>query len=171
MTENSRRNKRIHRAAYRSKLTYLCFKYLCKCYYCGQEVTRKKFHRPEDILDVEEWYLVVRVADYINDELSFSTKRILRASVEHLLPVSEGGDNRDENLVLACRFCNCKRHSNASVMKLQRICIACHKEFSPGKNARIYCKNCNKMGASWARRYYNGYSHNELFYSGGCGIA
>jgi hypothetical protein len=34
-----------------------------------------------------------------------------RLHLDHVVPVSQGGESIPENLVLACEFCNCSKHS------------------------------------------------------------
>ena len=59
-----------------------------RCYYCG--------------LPMWETDLVVRK--------SKERPIALRCTAEHLHPRSEGGKNRDDNIVAACQFCNAARH-------------------------------------------------------------
>lgn len=41
---------------------------------------------------------------YCHDEVTRKT-----ATVDHLIPVAKGGTNDDDNLVLACTYCNCAK--------------------------------------------------------------
>jgi 5-methylcytosine-specific restriction protein A len=44
---------------------------------------------------------------WCNKELTLET-----ATVEHKIPLSKGGSNRNDNITLACRECNAKRKNN-----------------------------------------------------------
>lgn len=55
---------------------------------------------------------------WANNPLNFARKHRLtvsqakwfRQTAEHLVPVSEGGKNTRENIVMACHYCNSRRH-------------------------------------------------------------
>lgn len=42
---------------------------------------------------------------YCDENLTFK-----QATIEHLIPISSGGSNSPDNLVISCRFCNNCRH-------------------------------------------------------------
>lgn len=43
-----------------------------------------------------------------------------RRTVDHLIPVSKGGKDTKENLVIACKTCNCRR-GNRPVQEFARL--------------------------------------------------
>lgn len=65
-----------------------------KCFYCGlpmwQQVDQQRF--------AEKYKLTSKQA------------RWFQCTAEHLKAKSEGGNNRRENIVAACKYCNQKRH-------------------------------------------------------------
>lgn len=161
------KKKPEHRASYRL-FTYMCFKYGCKCQKCGCEVTRRNFHKKEDVLEVKTFSLIVKIYDYVT---GCYIKEISRASVEHILAVKDGGKSNIENLTLFCRKCNEERHR-----PLSRVCKGCNNQFKIEPGYKKFCRTCKVNGIIQHFRIerllsQQKYKHAELFYAGGMGIS
>lgn len=46
---------------------------------------------------------------------------IEEATIDHVIPLSKGGSNGDDNLVLACATCNTMRSNKVTTKELQRV--------------------------------------------------
>ena len=97
----NRRAQRIRRRA-RTKLQSLVESQGNVCHYCGKGIVAEQ-SIPLELRDGRAWphvYFRTEQGEYL-----FA----LLATVEHKIPLSEGGTNADENLVAACQRCNERR--------------------------------------------------------------
>jgi len=92
--------------ARRRKLPSLVERHGSKCYWCGEDIKMRRSIPNETI--VGEKHGIVNYWD------NGVVRTIRLASVDHLKPLSKGGDNRIENLVASCWDCNNNR-SNAAL--------------------------------------------------------
>lgn len=57
------------------------------------------------------------------------------ATIEHIIPVSEGGTNHCDNLVSACMWCNCARQNHSADEWFEKVfwmkIDGLHPHFSP----------------------------------------
>jgi len=61
------------------------------------------------------------------------------ATVDHVVPIGDGGDNHDDNLVLACSACNGRRNKERHGNYVH--CAGCDRR--TGKDKPL-CKACRK---------------------------
>lgn len=58
----------------------------------------------------------------LKNAMSLRQARFFESTGEHLIPFSEGGTSKQENIVAACRLCNERRHRrNANLTSAQYI--------------------------------------------------
>ena len=100
------------------------------CVYCESKVESLK-HLYDKGIDRKE------IARYV----SKNTRKI--ATIDHIIPLSLGGDNSDENLATACVHCNCKKKNsllseNEQVGVLPVACLS-----TSGKTATNALSNIN----------------------------
>lgn len=109
------RSKRMHhKAKYKSDRLFRRDGYCC--HWCGRLVIR--------VADIAPWRIMAkpsRWVQFVSD--SGDVLRAWVASVDHVKPLRDGGDNRFDNLVTACRDCNNRRTTHKRQPKL--VCRKC----------------------------------------------
>ncbi|RUM41295.1 MAG: hypothetical protein DSY80_09065 [Desulfocapsa sp.] len=78
----------------------------CRCHYCGcQMIDEKLGHDSPYARRLAASLGIVTKGEWIK-RLGYR-----RATIDHIIPVSQGGENNPENFVAACGFCNSRRGS------------------------------------------------------------
>ena len=118
-----------------------------ECYYCGAPLVQiKKLHHTQLIK------VTGRHVSWIKDGV---VRQDLFLTLDHLVPVSEGGSNSLNNLVPACSKCNNARNRTGprnppAEANQSCICPKCGRQKPPKRNK---CRDCRAglFGARHAR--------------------
>ena len=94
----------------------------CYCYWCGIRVVREAQIPPINRMHKNGGTILYYVGDDLREEAV--------GTIDHLLRVSDGGDNSLVNLVISCLQCNQER---------ERITLAYGRPFA---RRRVPCRNC-----------------------------
>lgn len=92
-----------------------------RCYYC---------HQPMWQHDVEQFAQLHGVSKRM--------ARLLQATAEHLVPRSDGGNNKAENVVAACLFCNKTRHKAKIALPPERYRERVARRLAKGQWHRLF---------------------------------
>lgn len=134
------------RSTAQAKMPKLLRRHNSKCRYCGRDVISVKQLKRQGrfIRDTHHW---VFWSNGSGQEI-----QTLKATVDHVLDLSEGGSNKLDNLVLACVSCNAARsrekHQRAEHNK---VCLRCGK---PNNRRPKFCRRCYReiQEKWWANR-------------------
>jgi 5-methylcytosine-specific restriction endonuclease McrA len=86
------------------------------CYYCQQPM----------------WYKdPVNFAD--NNQLSIARAVLIKATAEHLIDKSDGGDDSHCNIVAACHYCNALRHRTKQALTPEKHLQKVRRRLKGGK--------------------------------------
>ena len=75
----------------------------------GEAKRRANLKEVINTLTSEEWLNILKEYDY---KCAYCGKKLIDSfdtTRDHIIPLSKGGDNTKENIVPACRSCNCKK--------------------------------------------------------------
>lgn len=122
-----------NRKSARKKLKYLLTKYDYKCVYCGIDVVAPSLISLSDI--------ICRTSCEIIYKEGCSIIKKSCATIDHIKDLSQGGDNCENNLVIACRYCNTKK-SHIKFLNKNIKCKKCNNWFKSRKN-RTLCVDCD----------------------------
>lgn len=116
MTERQRQRYILQRRASR-RMGSLMHEFGARCFYCKREVapishTRKRYR----IVCIKKQWFTWAWTDG-------TTHTALIATIDHVVPLSQGGDNKKGNLVLCCIGCNGRRNDLAQGKKLTKAAL------------------------------------------------
>lgn len=120
---NRRRNAR---AQYRKQLT----SYISYCGLCGVRLYWPAMMNPLDIYIWRGWYAAatIRTPD--------GFVKAFQGTVDHIIPLSQGGTNALTNLAGLCRPCHEFKDNQAEPGT--RVCCVCHLQLGPTDFRRIH---------------------------------
>ena len=75
----------------------------------GEAKRRANLKEVINTLTADEWLGILEEHDY---KCAYCGKKLIDSfdtTRDHIIPLSKGGDNTKENIVPACRSCNCKK--------------------------------------------------------------
>ena len=75
---------------------------------------RARLSSAEGIITAQDW---IEILDRHKHRCYYCQKRTMKMTLDHITPLSLGGRNSPENVVPACRSCNCKKRN-----KIYLIC-------------------------------------------------
>ena len=108
MIKNKRekaRNKRLREEARKYILPVLLDLFKNKCYWCGEPIELRRV--------VDENHVIEEKHGVISYYKNGIPHIVRLASVDHVKPLSDGGNNKRNNLVPSCWFCNNDRSNSA----------------------------------------------------------
>lgn len=106
-----------------ARFTEVAVRQGCYCYWCGIRVVREAQIPATNRMLKNGRTILYYVGDELREEAI--------GTIDHLLRVSDGGDNSLVNLVISCLQCNQER---------EKITIACGRPFA---RRRVPCRNCS----------------------------
>lgn len=113
----------------RERLPRLVERQRNQCFFCKKEIVCERAIPVARRVSVTAHWITY--LDETGQELKY-----LRATTEHVQPLSQGGDNRWNNLVAACAKCNAQRAKQDKMPK-NKHCRKCGVRTSRGRHCKV----------------------------------
>jgi len=124
--------KRSIRKNARKKIDILYTKQNGLCHWCKSYVAIEKNIDKENVVVVKRSYIIWKDMGFV-----FSARI---ATIDHVIPIGQGGTSDIDNLVVACATCNNDRTNKPKAPdKLKLLCPNCHSDKKPKKK---FCQKC-----------------------------
>lgn len=89
-------------------------------------VHRRRAHKEAVVstLTADQW---AAIKDYFGGCCAYCGKQAKRMSMEHVIPISQGGEHSESNVVPACLSCNCSKGSKSILIWLRDRHLTLHQ--------------------------------------------
>lgn len=99
------------------------------CHWCKSQTVLLKYIDEDKIIEARSEFIIWREGEYV--------LRARYATIDHVTPISEGGTNDPDNLVMSCSGCNRDRTTQE---KIESLCDNC---LGPKGKRRRLCVTCS----------------------------